>query len=109
MEITQRQADVCSGLADIHRILMMYALAERTHNVSELAARLKLSQPAVSRHLKIMRECGLVLSERQGKSVYYTPADVRIVQAMDLLRAVLTERMKQEGQLATQAAERPAI
>ncbi len=87
----------------------MYALAERTHNVSELAARLKLSQPAVSRHLKIMRECGLVLSERQGKSVYYTPADVRIVQAMDLLRAVLTERMKQEGQLATQAAERPAI
>lgn len=109
MEITQRQADLYGGLADSWRILILYALAEKAHNVSELAARLKLARPVISRHLKILRERGLVLANRQGKAVYYTLADPRIIQAMDLLRAVLTDRMKSEGHIASQATVRSTI
>jgi DNA-binding transcriptional ArsR family regulator len=109
MEITQRHAEMCSGLGDYQRIRMLYALAERSHNVSELAVRLGLTQPTVSRHLKILRECGVVSAERHGKSVHYTTADSRIVEAMDLLRAVLTDQMRNQGKLADTATERPAV
>ncbi len=109
MEITQRHAEMCSGLGDSHRILILYALAEREHNVSELVMRLGLSQPTVSRHLKILRECGVVSATRQGKAVYYLPADGRIVEAMDLLRAVLTDQIKSQGSIASRAKLRPPI
>lgn len=109
MEITQRHAELCSGLADFHRILILYAISEKPHNVGELVARLELSQPAISRHLKILRNCGAVTTRRDGKAVYYSPADDRILQALDLLRAVLTDRMKQQGSTAHQANDRPAI
>ncbi len=109
MEITQRHAEMCSGLGDFHRILILYALAEKSHNVSELVVRLGLSQPTVSRHLKILRECGAVSAERHGKAVYYRPADPRIIEAMDLLRAVLTDQIRNQGNLASQAKHRPAI
>lgn len=109
MEITQRHAALCSSLADSHRILMLYALSEHPYNVSELALKLGISQPTVSRHLKILRECGAVSSKRQGKSVYYLPADPRILQALDLLRAVLTDQMILQGEAAHLAAQRPAF
>ncbi len=109
MEISRRHAEMCSALGDIHRILILYALAERKHNVSELVLRLGLSQPSVSRHLKILRECGAVSATRQGKAVYYLPADARIVEAMDLLRAVLTDRIKSEVSIANRAEVRPPI
>lgn len=107
MEIIQRQANLCHGLADRQRLRILYALTEKAYNVSELSARLQLAQPVVSRHLKILRDCSAVAFVRQGKAVYYSPADSRIVQALDLLRVYLTDRMKNEGHLASQAAPRP--
>lgn len=109
MEITQLHAEMCSGLGDFNRILILYALAEKPHNVTELAARLALPQPTVSRHLKVLRECGVVSARREGKAVYYMPADPRILQAMDLLRAVLTEQIKSRGDRAGKATYRPSI
>lgn len=109
MEITHRHAALCGSLADYHRILMLYALSEHPYNVSELAGKLGLSQPTVSRHLKILRDCGAVSGHRRGKSMYYLPADPRILQALDLLRAVLTDQMIHQGKAADSAAHRPAI
>lgn len=93
MQITQRQAEMCAALADYHRILILYTLAEKSYNVSQLAAHLQISQPTVSRHLRILRDCGIVSAERQGKSVFYMPADHRILEAMNLLRAVFADQI----------------
>jgi ArsR family transcriptional regulator len=109
MEITQRHAEMCDALADRCRLLILYALAEKPHNVSELALRLGLIQPTVSRHLRILRESSVVSAQRRGKAVYYAPADPRIIQAMDLLRSVLTDKLRDQGEQASQAAARPMI
>lgn len=93
MQITQRQAELCAALADYHRILIMYTLAEKSYNVSQLAAHLHISQPTVSRHLRILRDCGAVSAERQGKSVFYIPADDRIIDAIKLLRSVIADQI----------------
>ena len=50
-EITKLHANICSGLADPRRILILYALYEKPTNVSDLANSLGIGQPAASRHL----------------------------------------------------------
>lgn len=62
-EVVRLHAQVCSGLADPNRILIIYNLAEGPRCVNEIAASLELSQPTVSRHLKVLRERGIVRAE----------------------------------------------
>jgi DNA-binding transcriptional ArsR family regulator len=98
-EITQLHADICSALADPSRILILYALHEQRLNVSDLATEVGLSQPAASRHLKILRERGLVRPERQGASVEYRLTDTRLIDALDTLRTVLRDRLQYRASL----------
>lgn len=98
-EVTQLHADMCSALADPNRILLLYALAEQASNVSDLANQVGISQPAASRHLKILRERGLVLAERQGPSVEYRLSDRRLIDALDILRSVLRDRISYRASL----------
>jgi DNA-binding transcriptional ArsR family regulator len=98
-EITQLHADICSALADPSRILILYALHEQRLNVSDLANEVGLSQPAASRHLKILRERGLVRPERQGSSVEYRLTDTRLIDALDTLRTVLRDRLQYRASL----------
>ena len=52
-----------------------------------------------SRHLKVLRERGLVVAERDAQSIYYTLADKRVIEALDLLRAVLNDKLEAQAQL----------
>ncbi len=92
-EISQLEADFCSALSDPTRILILYSLNEKPLNVTELTGELSVTQPTISRHLKILRERGLVHTVRQGTTITYHLADKRLIQALDLLRAVMRERL----------------
>ncbi len=74
-EISQLEADFCSALSDPTRLLILYALAEAPHNVTDLANELNITQPTASRHLKILRERGLVYTVRQGTTITYHLTD----------------------------------
>jgi DNA-binding transcriptional ArsR family regulator len=104
-EITQLHAQVCSGLSDPTRILILYKVAEKPINVSDLAATLDIPQPTVSRHLKVLKERHMVIAQRDGKSVFYSLSDPRIIQALDLLRAVLANSLEEQAALARSATE----
>ncbi len=98
-EITRLHADICSALADTNRILLLYALSEKPYTVNDLAEALGISQPAASRHLKTLRERGLVAAERHGASVEYSLCDRKLIQALDLLREVLRDRIADQASL----------
>jgi ArsR family transcriptional regulator len=102
-EVNQLHAEFCAGLADPKRLLILYTLADGPRNVSELSESLQMSQPAVSRHLKVLKERGLVYANRDGQSVIYSITDMRIIQALDLLRAVLASQLKNRAALADTA------
>ena len=104
-EVTRLHAEICSGLADPRRILIIYALSEQSRNVSQIADEVDISQPAASRHLTILRERGIVSANRVGQSVIYMLQDQRIIQALDLLRAVLADKLKSQADLANSASE----
>jgi ArsR family transcriptional regulator len=78
---------------------MLYVLAEEPRNVSDLAEIVDVSQPTASRHLKILRERGLVDANRQGASVVYRLADTRLIEALDMLRDVLRDRLAYRASL----------
>lgn len=101
-EISQLEADFCFALSDPTRILMLYALNESPRNVTELTIDLGISQPTASRHLKVMRERGLVHTVKQGTTVTYQISDARLIQALDLLRAVMRERLAYRASLISE-------
>jgi len=98
-EVTQLHADICSALADPSRILLLYALVDKPRTVNELTNDVQISQSATSRHLKVLRERGLVSATRQGQSIEYTLTDARIIEALDLLRAVLRDSLSRRANL----------
>ncbi len=98
-EITQLHADFCSALADSTRLIILYSLADGPRNVTELTQELNQPQPTISRHLKILRDRGLVLANRQGMAVEYSLADNRIIEALDMLRSIMRDGMQKRVSL----------
>jgi len=99
-EIRELHAQFCQALADPTRIILLYTLAEGAKNVGELATDLNLSQPNVSRHLKVLRERGMVFATREGANVVYSLADKRVLKALDLMREMLGDQLARRAQLA---------
>ena len=98
-EVSQLEADLCFALADPTRILILYTLDEQSRNVTEITKALNISQPTTSRHLKILRERGLVHTERRGATITYYLTDRRLIEALDLLRSVLRDRLSHRASL----------
>ena len=101
-EVTKLHAELCSGLSDPKRLLLLYTLADQPHTVNDLAGELSMSQPATSRHLKVLRDRGLVNSTRCGAHVEYSLVDLRLIEALDLLRAVLHDNVTRRANLVSQ-------
>jgi ArsR family transcriptional regulator len=97
LEIGLLHEKVCTALGDTTRIMMLYLLAEKSMCVNEISEALNIPQPTASRHLKVLRERDLVNTERQGTNVEYSLADVRIIQALNLMRELLTERLQAQA------------
>ena len=96
------EAELCSAFSDPTRILILYALDEQPRSVTELTVELNLAQPTTSRHLKVLRDRGLVVAERQGTSMLYKLADHRLIDALDILRTVLRDRIMHRANLITE-------
>jgi DNA-binding transcriptional ArsR family regulator len=92
-EVSELEAHLCSALADPTRLLILYALNERSRNVTELVSELGITQSTISRHLKILRDHGLVQASRSGVCITYTLADTRLIKALDIFRAVLRNNL----------------
>ncbi|MCS7286977.1 MAG: metalloregulator ArsR/SmtB family transcription factor [Anaerolineae bacterium] len=101
-EIVLLHAQICQGLADPKRILILYALADGPRCVTELTEILGFPQPTISHHLKILRERGLVVARQEGPVIRYALADKRVLQALNLLREVLRDRLTQQAHLLQQ-------
>jgi DNA-binding transcriptional ArsR family regulator len=62
---------VFHALASLPRRRIVAFLAQTAAATTDLAARFGLSAPAVSRHLSVLQQAGLVSAERQGQKVLY--------------------------------------
>ena len=71
----QTVADVFKQLSDSSRVRIFWLLCHCEECVIDLSALVGMSSPAVSHHLRQLRESGLLVSRRVGKEVYYRAAE----------------------------------
>jgi ArsR family transcriptional regulator len=86
------QAALCRIFTHPARIRILHLLGERERSVLSLAEDLHMSQPALSRHLALLRERGVVHTRREGTTIHYLLADRKLLEACRLMREVLHRR-----------------
>ena len=71
--------------ANRNRLMILCALLEGDKCVGELNQEIPLSQSALSQHLSILREAGLVATQRDAQTIHYSIADQRIRPLLETL------------------------
>lgn len=93
-ELSLLHENICQALSDPKRIQILFALHEQPYHVSELAELLDMPQPTVSRHLSVLRQRALVVTERKGATILYRIADERIIHVLETMRQLLRDVME---------------
>jgi DNA-binding transcriptional ArsR family regulator len=83
-----RAAAIARALADPKRLCVVERLAGGERSVSDLSRDIGCQVPNMSQHLSVLRSAGLVLSRRDGSTVFYRLADARVLEAYRLLQQV---------------------
>ncbi len=87
---TALEAKLFRGFSDPSRLSVLKSLRCGEKSVSQIVELTGHSQPNVSAHLSCLRDCGLVVSRQEGRSVYYTLADERLEEVFMLAEDILT-------------------
>jgi ArsR family transcriptional regulator, virulence genes transcriptional regulator len=93
-ELYHLQAEFCKGMAHPKRIRILRTLKSGEKTVTELTRLTGIPQSNVSQHLALLRQFGLLNTRREGTNIYYAISDPRIVEACELVRSCIAERLK---------------
>jgi ArsR family transcriptional regulator len=88
------QAETLRALAHPKRLRILHALGDSARPVSAIAKELAMSLPNVSQHLRVLRDRGVVRSERVGKEVRYRVSNPAFQTCCTLVRRVIVEEAR---------------
>ncbi|MBI5389828.1 helix-turn-helix transcriptional regulator [Candidatus Woesearchaeota archaeon] len=98
-ELYQIHAEMCKVFSNPTRLELLDLLRDKEMSVTELIEKTTLSQANISQHLSIMKSKGIVISDRKGKNIYYRLTNPKIIKAFDIIKEILTEKLKQGGKI----------
>lgn len=93
-------SDLCKTLANDKRQMILGALRDGELSVGELAEATGIPQANLSQHLATMRSRGVVRTRPDGNRVYYRIANVKLIQAFDLITEVMRETVEERSRAA---------
>jgi len=102
-ELDELVASMCKALNDSKRLLLLYALRYGRYTVTELCDLIEAPQSNTSQHLAVLRDRGLVEAERQGNNVVYSLRHPKVIDAIDILRGVMSDELKRQTALRAPA------
>ena len=70
LHIMQTRRDVFQAIADPTRRAIINLVAAQSLNLNAIADNFEISRPAISQHIKILTECGLIIVRQQGRERY---------------------------------------
>lgn len=79
---------ICKAMSDANRLHIIEMLTQGERCGCELLEELQVTQPTLSHHMKVLGECGLTSSRKEGKWTYYAINCQRFSQFKDYLNAV---------------------
>jgi len=71
-ELCRQMAMMGKGLGNENRFTILQVLMKKPSTVGEIAKKVRLPQPSVSQHLKVLKEARLVGNTRRGQEILYT-------------------------------------
>src|SRR5665647_835353 len=88
-ELWELQADICQVMANPKRLQILHLLRAKELSVGEMVQVLGVAKANLSQHLSLMRQKGIVITRRQGTTIYYRLAIPFITEACEIMREVL--------------------
>ncbi|PHG47572.1 ArsR/SmtB family transcription factor [Bacillus wiedmannii] len=90
LEKFQVVTPIFQALGDENRQqIIMFLLENKQMNVTQITDKMGISRPAVSHHLKILKQAELIVADRNGKEIFYSIiAGGFLKQVKDLLQAI---------------------
>ncbi len=98
-KVYQIQADILLALSHSNRIKILEYLRAGEKCNCEIYPALGLEQSNLSRHLKVLQQAGLVITRKQGLSVYYQISDPNVFQVLDAVKNLLKTRLQESSSL----------
>jgi len=90
------KAKIFKALSDPVKLSILEFLGDREKCVCEITPHVKLIQPVVSRHLKILKDCGIVRDRKDGNRRLYSINDQLIFAIIDGLTPELVSSLKEK-------------
>lgn len=98
--IYQMQADLCHAMSHPARQQILHILFDRPQTVGEIASITHLGQSTISRHLAVLRQNGIVNSQRNGQEIICSVANPKIAEVCSLMRNVLVDQIEKKSRVA---------
>lgn len=98
-QVFELHAELLKALSHPKRLEVLHLLRDKNLSVTQIQRMLDLPQANLSQHLQVLRQAGVVETEKNGKRIFYRLAHKNFAAASDLLREVLIVKHK-DGPLA---------
>ena len=99
-KIFEMHAEICKVFTSPTRLEIINLLRDGEKTVNELAEQVGVLQANISQHLTVLRQNNVVTTRKDGANVYYKIANPKILQACDLMREVLLEKLAENEKFA---------
>lgn len=99
-EVFELHAELCKVMSSSKRLMIIDMLSKRPMSVGEIATSLEVPPATVSQNLRLLRDRDLVLTRKEGQTVYYELAVPKMMEACHILRGILLDNLKRRGAIA---------
>ena len=103
----EMQAQLCALLANPKRLMIIDLISRKEEiGVGQIADTLELPISVVSQNLRLMRDKNVVISRREGHSVYYRLKHPKLMVGCHAVREVLLDELRARGEIAESMAKK---
>ena len=85
LESLEMAAECLKTIAHPHRLRMIQMLLSGEYTVGELAEACEIPSHMASEHLRLMKRCGLLQADRDGRKTYYSVAEPHLCELMNCI------------------------
>ncbi len=98
-KIYEYHAEMCKVFSHPTRLEIINTLREGEMNVTDISTRIGIDMGNLSQHLGMMRDRRILVTRKGGNVVYYRLANPKMLNAFDILREILIEQIKKDGNM----------
>jgi ArsR family transcriptional regulator len=109
LELFELQADLYQTMANAKRLAIVELLSHGEKSVGALAESLCTSISAISQHLRNMKDKSVVVTRKEGQTVYYRLKNPKIIKGCHMIRQILLEEMESQGRMARDYEEQTEL